>query len=133
MKNKIIISAIFIIPVLLYFILLGLNPDKALEEAALAQENIPKVIMFSTPMCGECQKMVPVFEQAQKNYAGKVNLVKVNAAENKPSTIKLVRKHKIFVVPTIVYLDKSGNVVNKTQGSMSYSDFDEFIKQILDK
>ncbi|MCR5261498.1 MAG: thioredoxin family protein [Candidatus Gastranaerophilales bacterium] len=130
MKNKIIVSLVLVLPLLVYFILLSFNSNGIAEQTANAKNDLPQVIVFSTPMCGECKRMAPVVEQAKQNYKDKINIIKINAVDNKPSTEKLVRQHKIYLVPTIVYLDKQGNVVNRTEGSMSYAEFEKFLKDL---
>ena len=130
MKNKIIVSLVFALPLLVYFVLLSFSPNNALEQTANAKNDLPQVIVFSTPMCGECKKMSPVVEQAKQNYKNKINIIKINAADNQPSTEKLVRQHRIYLVPTIVYIDKDGNVINRTEGSMSYEQFERFLKDL---
>jgi len=129
MKNKVIISIVFIVPIIIYFLLLAFNPDISIEESVNAMTDMPKVIVFSTPMCGECKKMSPVVDKAKSNYDGKVEIIKINAAESKSAN--LVRKHGIYLVPTVIYTDKSGNVVKRTEGSMSYEQFDSFIRELL--
>lgn len=133
MKNKITVSLVFILPLLIYFILLSLNPDNAVEQAALAKGENPQVIVFSTPMCGECKKLHPVIEEAQKKYSDKIDIIKINAVDNKNSTNRLIREHRVYLVPTIIYKDKTGSVVNRTEGSMSYYEFEQYLKDLLEK
>lgn len=129
MKNKIIVSLAFIVPLVIYFALCAIYPEKTIESAVAKGSNIPRVIVFSTPMCGECRKMAPVVEQAKKNFDGKVEIIKVNASENKSATQKLVREHQIYVVPTIVYIDENGAVKQRTEGSMPYNEFEYYINK----
>lgn len=129
MKNKIIVSLIFIIPIAIYFILLTINPDKALDMPAEAKE-IPQVLMFSTPMCGECRKMVPVIDRAKQTYKDRVEIIKIDASERNAKTQKLVSKYRIYVVPTFIYIDRTGNNINRTEGSMSYEEFEKYIKDL---
>lgn len=131
MKNKIIISLTFIVPLLIYFALLATNQNAAIEQAAEAKNNLPKIIVFSTPMCGECRKMAPVVEQAKKNYAQQVDIIKINAVDNKPETNKLVTQHKIYLVPTLIYVTKDGKIKDRIEGSMSYNEFENTIKILL--
>lgn len=133
MKNKIIISLVFVLPLLIYYLLLSFNSVSSIEQTAIAKNDLPQVIVFSTPMCGECRKMAPIIDEIKKNYSGKVNIIKINAVDNKPETNKLVSKHKVYLVPTMLYFTKDGKVVNRTEGSMTYEEFEEFIKDLLEK
>lgn len=132
MKNKIILSIVFILPLAIYFMLLAFHPDKAIDASAEAKAaGIPQVLVFSTPMCGECRKMSPIVEQAKENYKDKVSIVKINAAENKNQTQNLVSKYQIYVVPTFIYLDKQGKQVKRTEGSMPYEVFEGYLKEMI--
>ena len=129
MKNRVIISLIFVVPVLVYFLLLSFNPNLAVEESVQAMTDMPKVIVFSTPMCGECRKMSPVVEKVKSNYDGTVEIIKINAAESKSAN--LVRKHGIYLVPTTLFIDKNGNVLTRAEGAMSFEEFDSLIQSLL--
>lgn len=131
MKNKIIILSVLILPLMFYWAITAFSPNSKMDQAVFANNGLPKVIVFSTPMCGECRKISPVIDQAKKNYANKVEIVKINAVDNKPETNKLVTKHKIYAVPTLVYFDKNGNAVKQTMGYMPYEDFEAEIKGLL--
>ena len=126
MKDKIVIGIVFIVPLAIYFLL---NLFCVSHNAANA-ENLPKVYVFSTPMCGECRKMAPVVEQAKKDHQDKINIVKIDATQRKAYVQKLVKQHKIYVVPTAIYINKEGKVVGRTEGSMTYEEFDKILKQV---
>ncbi|MBQ2644244.1 thioredoxin family protein [bacterium] len=133
MKNKTIISLVLILPVVIYFILIAFNKDTAIEQSVNAQNNLPQIIVFSTPMCGECRKMAPIVDEIKKNYSDKISILKINAVDNKKETNKLVQKYNIYLVPTIVYLNKDGKIINRTEGSMPYDEFEKYIKDLLVK
>lgn len=131
MKNKTIISLVFIVPLIIYFALLILNPKISLEEPANAKNDLPEVILFSTPMCGECHRMHPIIDNAKTKYKDKIEFSKVDASKNE--NLHLARKYYVRLVPTVIYLDKNDNVVLKTEGAMSAEEFDKFIKELLKK
>ena len=129
MKNRIIISLVLIVPLIIYFLLLAFNPEVSIEESANAMTDTPQVIVFSTPMCGECKRMSPVVEKVKTNYDGKVEVIKINATESKHSN--LVRKHGIYLVPTTIFLDKDGKVIQRVEGAMTYNEFETFVNILL--
>lgn len=129
MKNKIIVSLVFIIPLVIYFVLSAIYPEKTIESVIAKEANIPQVIVFSTPMCRECKRMAPAIEEAEKNFAGKVQITKINANENKRAIQRLVQEYQVYGVPTIVYIDTNGVVKQRTEGAMSYSDFEYYINK----
>lgn len=129
MKNKTIISLVFILPLIIYFALLMINPKINLEESADAKNNLPEIIMFSTPMCGECHKMHPIVDDAKTKYKDKISFRKVDAS--KSENLHLARKYFVRLVPTIIFLDKNDNVILKTEGAMSAEEFDGFVRDLL--
>ena len=129
MKNKTIISLVFILPLIIYFALLLINPKINLEESANAKDDLPEVILFSTPMCGECHKMHPIIDKAKTKYKDKIAFTKVDASQSE--NLHLARKYFVRLVPTVIYLDKNDNVVLKTEGAMTAEEFDGFVKDLL--
>lgn len=125
MQNKIVVSIVFIVPLAIYFLLSAFCPTNIANA-----ENLSKVYVFSTPMCGECRKMAPVVEQAKKAYKDKIHIVKIDATQHRSDVQKLVKQHQIYVVPTVIYINKEGKVVGRTEGSMSYDEFDKYLKQV---
>lgn len=129
MKNKIVVSLVFIIPLVIYFVLSAIYPEKTMESVIAKTTDIPQVIVFSTPMCGECRKMAPIVEQAKKNFAGEVQFTKINANDNNKEIQKLVRAHQVYVVPTVVYIDTNGIVKLRSEGALSYEEFEYCINK----
>lgn len=125
MQNKIVVSIVFIVPLAIYFLLSAFCPTNIANA-----ENLSKVYVFSTPMCGECRKMAPVVEQAKKTYKDKIHIIKIDATQRRSDVQKLVKQHQIYVVPTVIYINKEGKVVGRTEGSMSYDEFDKYLKQV---
>ncbi len=129
MKNRIIVSLVFIIPLVVYFVLSAIYPEKTLESVIAKTTDIPQVIVFSTPMCGECRKMAPVVERAKKNFEGQIQIIKINANDNNKEIQKLVREHQVYFVPTVVYIDTNGIVKQRSEGSLSYEEFEYYINK----
>lgn len=130
MKNKIIVSIVFILPLVIYFVLLSFSPASSFEQAVFANSKLPRVIYFSTQMCGECKKFSPVIEQAENDYKDKIEFFKVNALDKNKAVQKLVKEHKIYVVPTVIYFDKDGNAVARSEGYLSYRELKGYLKDI---
>lgn len=129
MKNKIIVSLVFIVPLVIYFVLTSIYPEKTIESVIAKTADIPQVVVFSTPMCRECKKMAPVIEEAKKNFEGRVQISKINANDNNKDIQRLVRKYQIYAVPTIIYIDKNDVVKLRTEGAIPYNDFENYINE----
>lgn len=124
--NLISILAIFIIPVVLFYILK--NPSEDFSKAAIASTSMPTILKFSSPMCYECKQLDKVIKPLEKKYKGKIIVRKLNTGSSSTSVQSLVKKHRVNVVPTLVFLNKNGQVIKKTVGSMSSSKLDSIMQ-----
>ena len=132
MRNKIIILLVFIVPLATFFILQNITKDNsAIANNTMQQEIMAKgkLLKFSSPMCSECKKVKEAVDKVFHNYKEEILLEEINVSENTDKTNGLVETYKITVVPTVVFLNKNGEVVNKIEGLV-----DEItIKENLDK
>ncbi|ACU62147.1 thioredoxin [Chitinophaga sp. YR627] len=70
------------------------------------------VIDFWAEWCGPCRAIGPVIEDLSKDYAGKVNVGKVNVDQNPQLSIN----YGITSIPAILFI-KNGQVVDKQVGA----------------
>lgn len=99
--------------------------DKNFEN--VLAEGLPLVIDFSATWCGPCQKIAPIIEQLSGDYDGRVNIYKCDVDEND----ELMAKYGIRNVPTVIFMDKDGNIVDKHVGVASKKDFVEKIEALI--
>jgi len=134
MRNWIIVLLIFIMPLSLYAYL----DNKASADACKvtgAASTIPKakIIKFSSPMCSECVEVAVEMKKAMNNYNNSVIIEEYNVLDNnqkgKNTTKDMIKKYKISLVPTLVFINKEGEIVKKQEGMMKS---DEIIS-VLDK
>lgn len=134
MKNWIIVLLIFIMPLSLYAYLDNKATAKACKVAGAASA-VPsaKLIKFSSPMCSECQEVAVEIKKAMKDFKGSVIIEEYNVldsyAKGKNIAKDMIKKHKVTLVPTLVFVDKEGNIVQKKEGMVK----SEEITTILDK
>ena len=77
----------------------------------------PIVVDVWAPWCAPCRRMEPVLEELQEVYAGRVDVLKVNADESQP----LVKKLGVLGIPTtIVY--RKGKEIGRRTGALGRSD-----------
>ncbi|MBK8806201.1 MAG: thioredoxin [Bacteroidales bacterium] len=78
--------------------------------------NSEKIIFvdFYAPWCAPCKEMMPMMEELEKEYAGKIKIIKVNTDASKELTSHL----KIASIPYLV-LYKEGKPLFKYEGKLT--------------
>lgn len=125
MKNWIIVLLIFIMPLSLYAYLdAKAQSDKMCSVEGKKEINNAraKIIKFSSPMCSECAQAAKEMDKALKNYPQSVVVEEINVIENAGKGVeynkKAIKKYKVTLVPTLVFIDKEGNVHKRYEGAM---------------
>lgn len=87
------------------------------------------MVLFTMKGCGHCDNMKPEWEQLVSNLGGhsEVKLVEVVKQDNET----MVEQHGITGFPTIVAIDKSGDVYKTYEGDRSYTDMKRFFEEVL--
>ncbi len=97
-----------------------------ISDADFAQEVLssttPVVVDFWAPWCGPCKAMLPVFDELEKAYAGKVKFVKMNVDDNP----NVPGQFGVMGIPTFVIF-KDGAAVKTTVGAKSKEDLQQLI------
>lgn len=86
----------------------------------------PVFVDFWAEWCGPCRMVGPVVEELAKDYAGKVDFVKVNVDEAN----ELAAKYNIFSIPTLMLLNK-GQVIAQQVGAASKESYKNMIDRAL--
>ena len=91
-----------------------------------------KIMKFSSPMCSECKEIAQEMDKAMENYKDSVIIEEINVIENTGKDVKYnkaaIKKFKVTLVPTLVFLDKQGNQIYRQEGLMT----SEEITDVLD-
>lgn len=76
------------------------------------QSATPLLVEFWAPWCGPCRTMSPILKSTSEKYAGKVQLLKVNADESGP----LLQETGVMGIPTLIAYQNGVEVFRKTGG-----------------
>lgn len=82
-----------------------------------------KLLDFYADWCGPCKIMAPIFEQAEKDYKGKIEFQKIDVEANE----QLAGQYDVRSIPTFVLL-KDDKEIDRKMGAMPK----EMLKSWLD-
>lgn len=97
--------------------------DETFEQDVLKSE-LPVLLDFWSPSCMPCQVISGLLRELGPEYAGRINIFKLNVFEN----VETARRFHIRGVPTLVFF-KGGRVVDQVVGLVPMN----ALKQKLDK
>ena len=99
--------------------------DANFQTDVLASDKLT-VVDFWAEWCGPCRAIGPVIEELSKEYAGKVNVGKLNV-DNNP---EVSMNYGITSIPAILFI-KGGKVVDKQIGAVPKSILEKKIQANL--
>ena len=74
-KNILIITTIFILPMITYFFLSSSGTN---AEQKTSANNMPKIVKFSSPLCRDCKILGENLDKVYPNYKDKIALESVS-------------------------------------------------------
>ena len=86
---------------------------------------LPVLVDFYAEWCGPCQQAKPILEKLAAEYAGKIELVKINVDEKQA----LAQKYGVVSIPTVI-LFKGGKEVARQASFSGYEGYKKLLKQI---
>ncbi len=93
------------------------------EFSALIKSGSPVFVDFYAPWCAPCRKMIPMIDSLKTEFAGKVNIVKINADASK----KLILELQIGSVPHMV-LYKNRKILFTHDGIISRNELTKVLE-----
>ena len=86
----------------------------------------PALIDFYASWCGPCQRLSPVLESISEEFAGKIDIYKVNV----DSEEQLADAFAVRTIPTLIFIPMSG-VPERTMGAMSEQELRTRLNNLL--
>ena len=86
----------------------------------------PALIDFFASWCGPCQRLSPIIDELAEEYAGRVDIYKVNGDDEET----LAQIFKVRSIPTLVYIPK-GETPTIQAGGKTKGELKELIDNIL--
>lgn len=127
MKNISIITLIFVLPLLAYFILS--KPDPSLANKADVS-NKPQIIKFTSHMCLDCKKLEKVLKEVYPKYSDKITLVEVHVQDETPFTQGQIKKYNVTLVPTVIIINSKGKKLSKIEGFIEKEKLEKIMKEL---
>ena len=75
--------------------------------------SVPTLVDFWAPWCGPCRMMAPILVELEREFQGKLKVVKVNTEE--PENLELAVTYQIQSIPNLK-LFKNGKVAHEFIG-----------------
>ncbi|MBE0446684.1 MAG: thioredoxin [Actinobacteria bacterium] len=82
-------------------------------DSEVLRSDMPVIVDFWAPWCGPCRIIAPRLDEIEKEYDGKVRVLKLNVDEER----QWASKFGIMSIPTIM-LFKDGQVVGQIIGAV---------------
>ena len=130
MKEKlslIIAIIILVVPIVLYTAFKTPTNDGVLEAA----NGKPIVMEFTSPLCAECQRLKKVLDVVEPKYSRKITFQKINTATMDSQVVSKIQKYEVRVVPTMIFIDKKGEIVAKKEGAMPEENLTAYLDELL--
>jgi thioredoxin 1 len=90
----------------------------------ILKSELPVLLDFWSPTCMPCQVMGGLLREVGPEYAGRVNIYKLNVAQN----MQTAQAFRIRSIPTLVFM-KNGKIVDQVIGLIPI----DVLRQKLDK
>ncbi|MFM8547033.1 MAG: thioredoxin TrxA [Betaproteobacteria bacterium] len=99
--------------------------DSSFDQDVL-KSDVPVLVDDWAEWCGPCRMIAPVLEEVSRDYAGKVQVAKVNVDDNQA----IAQRFGVRGIPTLM-LFRNGAVIGTSVGALSKSQLTLFLDNHL--
>ena len=92
-------------------------------------EAMPAVLNFYASWCEPCKQLKPLFDKAKTQYGDKVTFMSINVDD--PSNDQIMDQYEVSPIPTVIFINKDGEVVSYALGFSGDKPINEGISKIL--
>lgn len=103
-----------------------MNVDSKNFKDNVLNSELPVIVDFWAEWCVPCKMISPIVEEIEKEYEGKIKVVKINVDENQDIAIE----YGIMSIPTLAFFIK-GNIVDEIVGAVPKSTIIKKIQEIV--
>jgi len=86
--------------------------------AAIASQNLPKLLDLGATKCIPCKKMAPILEELKKTYAGKLEVEFIDVWQNPDAG----KQYSVQLIPTQIFYDAAGKELFRHEGFFGRED-----------
>ena len=105
---------------------LGAVTDDSFDDMVL-QSKVPTLVDFFSTWCAPCRQIAPILDSAAKDFAGKVNFLKLDITDNRGTPIK----YNVRGIPTLILFKDGKPIATHVGGDLSKSKLESFINDNL--
>ena len=95
-------------------------------DTEVLKSNLPVLVDFWAEWCGPCKMIAPIVEEIAGDYAGKVNVGKVNVDFNN----QVAMQYGIRGIPALLVF-KGGAVANQIVGAVPKNNITQILDEVI--